>query len=854
MGLFSKAKKYRKLSCSIDEKVKLLNKELEKTGVVLETAPANNSTGLYVELGDQPEENEDIAALKDAAAEVAGVTDFEYLPQESGSTSPDGTTRNNLFQGYGMWGPEDTPTMWWKNANGYWNWMAWIPYNFYTQNPGGTSIAGGGWGVHSSTMFGAVGVPGVGGVGGSSVPSEIEAKIKDENGDYITPDKFDAPPGPPPVLFQGGLGDPDYFPGDPQKDKSKEEEEAENEIKNQLGVGDEGLEAIKNQASGDSEEGYSREYDDRDNEDAEEDEEDKEKEKDKKYKEALDKKWETIATNTGITLKAFHWLLANNTAWGQVLTKLDDIVTGDSGIEALDKLLDPIAHAAGKALGKGIGAETAANIMFRYDTYLADGETGRVDVTNDISDEDMKKLVSAAYKPTDLYHGSKTHQEWLDFFQEKGDSSEEALEKLASKVAISIQAECKKSGTALSMTFHNNVQLDKERFIESGGKDIRFTKTYKFAEKTGSVKSSGFADSKLGHLLTGMGVELDRFGTGKKAALALVGSRYGLRHINREYDGKADSAAGMPMEVTIPNPDANWDPNANNLGNQAASYGSDKDQKLRDIKKQLYKTGAEKGYPVQRGLNLRVWHEPEGEVLSEGWASPKHTDVDKDEKKRWFNPKEIHPDYPREAPPKMVGGWHPDLKKNDETPISTKQYIKIKEVDLIKNYRMKGDVVKKFMNTINSINSYLTRNPSALIHAQQRYPKSDPHLAALNYKMDMQLAAADEYMERNFPENQRLYDRLIKATKKSIKLTDPKTYKDKKGKMTSYNKLLRVRHSITEYDPVDKEVKNRKIGYGGKKKSAGRFFKKSKKKSKDDILKDKMAILDKEMKKTMPDQ
>ena len=157
------------------------------------------------------------------------------------------------------------------------------------------------------------------------------------------------------------------------------------------------------------------------------------------------------------------------------------------------------------------------------------------------------------------------------------------------------------------------------------------------------------------------------------------------------------------------------------------------------------------------------------------------------------------------------------------------------------------------MRTINSINSFLTRNPSALIHAQQRYPKSDPHLAALNYKMDMQLAAADEYMERNFPENTRLYNKLMQATKRSIKLTDPKTFKDVKGKLTSYKKLLRVDYVISEYSPEERDIKNRKIGYGGKKKSAGRFFKKPKKKTRDQILKDKMKILDREMKKTMPD-
>jgi hypothetical protein len=48
--------------------------------------------------------------------------------------------------------------------------------------------------------------------------------------------------------------------------------------------------------------------------------------------------------------------------------------------------------------------------------------------------------------------------------------------------------------------------------------------------------------------------------------------------------------------------------------------------------------------------------------------------------------------------------------------------------------------------------------------------------------------------------------------------------------MTSYKKLLGVDYVLTEYDPNDKEVKNRKIKFN--KKSAGRFFRKPKKKTK----------------------
>ena len=241
-------------------------------------------------------------------------------------------------------------------------------------------------------------------------------------------------------------------------------------------------------------------------------------------------------------------------------------------------------------------------------------------------------------------------------------------------------------------------------------------------------------------------------------------------------------------------------------------------------------------------------YKPQGKLISEGWASPKHTDIDKDEKKRWFSEKDIKPEYPKEKPPKMVNGYHPKLLPQLDTPIP---YIKVKNKDLLRNHKLTKDEAQKWTSLIDKLNAYIMRNPNMLAYARERYPKSDPHLAALNYKMDMQLAAADEYIETRFPENKRLYGKLMQATKRSIDLTDPKTFKSRKGKMTSINKLMRVDYVMSEYDPTDKEVKNKRIK--SNKKSIGRFFRKPKKKTKSDILKDKMAVLDNEMKKTMPE-
>ena len=112
----------------------------------------------------------------------------------------------------------------------------------------------------------------------------------------------------------------------------------------------------------------------------------------------------------------------------------------------------------------------------------------------------------------------------------------------------------------------------------------------------------------------------------------------------------------------------------------------------------------------------------------------------------------------------------------------------------------------------------------------------------------MQIAAADEYIEKHFPENKRLLNKVLKATKQSIKLTDPKTFKSKDGVFTTFNKLERARHFDNEYKPKDRKVLKKR-----RSKSVSRFFYKPKKKTKYDILKDKMVVLDKEIKKTMPD-
>ena len=261
---------------------------------------------------------------------------------------------------------------------------------------------------------------------------------------------------------------------------------------------------------------------------------------------------------------------------------------------------------------------------------------------------------------------------------------------------------------------------------------------------------------------------------------------------------------------------------------------------------QLQKTIDGKGWiPIKKAKNkgnTQVAHyEPQGELISEGWESPKYTYVDKDQQKRWFKEKDILPVYPKKAPPKMVKGWHPKFVVKLEKPIPV---IKVSKKDLERSHTFKPDEVEELMQLVKNLNDYIKRNPDHLAYARVRYPKHDPRLAALNYKLDMQLAAADEYVETRFPENERLFDRLMKRTKESIKLTNPKTYENNNGKLITFNKLARIDDN---YQPRKIKVKKKP------KMSQGKLFLLPDRKKKDDILKDKMAVLDKEIQKTMPE-
>tara|TARA_Y100000992_G_scaffold301088_1_gene271148 strand:- start:127 stop:2508 length:2382 start_codon:yes stop_codon:yes gene_type:complete len=188
--------------------------------------------------------------------------------------------------------------------------------------------------------------------------------------------------------------------------------------------------------------------------------------------------------------------------------------------------------------------------------------------------------------------------------------------------------------------------------------------------------------------------------------------------------------------------------------------------------------------------------------------------------------KGVMPEYPKKAPPEMIDGYSvasklaPRVVKGEPT-------IKITKKDLAKFHKLKKSEIDEFMNDVNQINDYLQKNPADLIYAQQRYPKDDPRLAALNWQMDQMLDAGKEYLDSNFKENQALFKRATERTKKNTALTNPdyiqKHYDELRGTIK----------------PEPKPTINRK--------SPSRFFKKPKKKSSMEAINDKIKQLDKDL-------
>ena len=180
-------------------------------------------------------------------------------------------------------------------------------------------------------------------------------------------------------------------------------------------------------------------------------------------------------------------------------------------------------------------------------------------------------------------------------------------------------------------------------------------------------------------------------------------------------------------------------------------------------------------------------HKPDGKLLSEaaklGHFEPEALTVDIEDLR-----KGIMPEFPKDPPPKLIGGYS---EKSRLAPVKTpsnssaadigkKPFIKITKKDLARNHLFTDSDIKEFMDTINKVNEYIKNHPEELIYAQERYPFHDPRLAQLNWQMDQMLDAGKEYIDKQFPENQKLFNRIKKKIKNTIDQTDPKNFKGTK--------------------------------------------------------------------------
>ena len=159
--------------------------------------------------------------------------------------------------------------------------------------------------------------------------------------------------------------------------------------------------------------------------------------------------------------------------------------------------------------------------------------------------------------------------------------------------------------------------------------------------------------------------------------------------------------------------------------------------------------------------------------------------------------KGIMPEFPKDPPPEMIGGYSAKSKlvrKDPELP----PFIKVTRKDLARNHKLTDKEISEYMNEIKMINEYIKKNPAELVYAMTRYPKNDPRLAQLNFKMDQMKAASDKYIETHFPENKSLFNKLQQKISNTIGQTDPKNFKDHAPppQFTDYSDTIKNRKEV----------------------------------------------------------
>ena len=137
--------------------------------------------------------------------------------------------------------------------------------------------------------------------------------------------------------------------------------------------------------------------------------------------------------------------------------------------------------------------------------------------------------------------------------------------------------------------------------------------------------------------------------------------------------------------------------------------------------------------------------------------------------------------------------------------------IKATESDYVKRGLKTSEQRKAFDNRVKMVEDYARKHPDKLMFVMKRYPKNDPRLSMLNYKMDRMTEANDNYLETQFPTNQDLFTKVKDRTKKNINLTDPKNFKPVKDpiKYVDVKKTKKLKETVTRH--FNKPVKSKSM-------------------------------------------
>ena len=137
--------------------------------------------------------------------------------------------------------------------------------------------------------------------------------------------------------------------------------------------------------------------------------------------------------------------------------------------------------------------------------------------------------------------------------------------------------------------------------------------------------------------------------------------------------------------------------------------------------------------------------------------------------------------------------------------------IKATESDYVKRGLKTSEQRKAFDNRVKMVEDYARKHPDKLMFVMKRYPKNDPRLSMLNYKMDRMTEAYDNYLETQFPTNQDLFTKVKERTKKNMNLTDPKNFKPVKDpiKYVDVKKTRKLKETVTRH--FNKPVKSKSM-------------------------------------------